>query len=203
MSIELTESTALRYPDGTTSFKLVQDFHDKFDLRRPETPEMLDEETYDFRVKFMREELEEYQEAYERGDVEGCFDALVDLKYVVDGTADLHGFPMDRGTGEVQRANMQKRRAESAEESTRDTELDVVKPEGWNPPKMEAVLREAGCEHVTVEEYMGSVSAILFEELDEDDAVDAIQEAVQELDARTAFRSGQSPLDFIRNNDLA
>lgn len=197
------ENSAFLYPDGTTSFSLVQKFHDKYDLHRPEKPEMLDEETYEFRVKFMEEELEEYREAYERGDLEGCFDALVDLKYVVDGTADLHGFPMNRGTGEVQRANMQKRRAESADESTRDTELDVVKPEGWEPPKMEAVLRESGCEHVSVEEYMGSVSGILFDRLEEDEAVDAIQEAVQELDAVAAFRSSLSPEQFIEQNELA
>lgn len=202
MAIEQQEDRAFRYPHGTTSFGLVQDFHDKFDLPRPPTPSMIDRETFDFRLKFMKEELEEYVEAYEAGDLEGCFDALVDLKYVVDGTADLHGFPMDRGTGEVQRANMQKKRAESAEESKRDTQLDVVKPEGWEPPRMDAVLRESGCEHVTVEEFLGSVSAILFDELDERAAVGAIQEAVQELDAKTAFRSGQKPRQFVENNNL-
>lgn len=202
MSITIKEDTALRMPSGTTSFNLVQEFHDKFDLPRPERPSMIDRETYEFRLKFMREELEEYVNAYEDGDLEGCFDALVDLKYVVDGTADLHGFPMDRGTGEVQRANMDKRRAESADESKRDSALDVVKPDDWAPPKMEAVLRESGCEHVTVEEFLGSVSAILFEELDEHAAVEAIQEAVQELDAKTAFRSGQSPRDFVESNNL-
>jgi predicted HAD superfamily Cof-like phosphohydrolase len=185
-----------------TSFELVQQFHDKFNLERPETPQPLDSDTFEFRLKFMREELEEYREAHIAGDLEGMFDALVDLKYVVDGTADLHGFPMDEGTAEVQRANMSKRRAESADESKRGSALDVVKPEGWKPPEMDAILRDAGCEYVTVEEFLGAVCVILSEELNEKDIAAAYRTVFHDLDLKTAFRLGQSPREFVENNNL-
>jgi predicted HAD superfamily Cof-like phosphohydrolase len=132
---------------------------------------MIDRETFEFRVKFIEEELTEYREAYEKGDLEGCFDALVDLKYVVDGTADMHGFPMDEGTREVQNANMAKRRAASAGESKRGSSLDVVKPDGWQPPQMDEVLRDAGARHITLDDYKREIEMDLAESEELEDEV--------------------------------
>jgi predicted HAD superfamily Cof-like phosphohydrolase len=60
-------------------------------------------------------------------------DALVDLAYVVLGTAYLHGFRFNEAWRRVHAANMAKVRAERAEQSARGSTFDVVKPPGWKP----------------------------------------------------------------------
>lgn len=71
-------------------------------------------------------------------------DGLIDLVYVALGTAHLHGFPWDALFDEVQRANMSKVRATHAEQSRRKSTLDVVKPEGFQPPDIVGVLLANG-----------------------------------------------------------
>lgn len=130
--------------DGWTNFDEVWFFHDKFDLPRPETPQLLDDDTFFYRDEFLREELNEFHEAHQHGDLAGAADALVDLVYVALGTAVMMGLPWAELWDEVQRANMAKVRARDVSESKRDSPLDVVKPEGWVPPDIKAVLRRAG-----------------------------------------------------------
>jgi predicted HAD superfamily Cof-like phosphohydrolase len=73
-----------------------------------------------------------------------AFDALIDLNYVSHGTAHLLGYPWQEGWDAVQAANMAKERATSAEASKRGSAFDVIKPEGWKPPDIGAVLRSHG-----------------------------------------------------------
>lgn len=117
-----------------SNFKDVQAFHDKFGIERPQAPCFLGPQTFDFRVKFMKEELDEFIKAHLEGDIYTAADSLVDLVYVVMGTADMMGLPWKKIWDEVQRANMAKRRAANAGESKRGSALDVIKPEGWTPP---------------------------------------------------------------------
>jgi predicted HAD superfamily Cof-like phosphohydrolase len=109
-------------------------FQQKFDIPMSPQPAFLDEEAETFRVKFMQEELDEFQEACEQLDLQKAADALVDLVYVVHGTALMMGLPWDRLWAEVQRANMAKVRATSLDQSKRKSTLDVIKPEGWQAP---------------------------------------------------------------------
>ena len=115
---------------------------------------MLGPEELAFRVKFLREELQEYEEACAAGDPAGAFDALLDLCYVAHGTAHLHGFPWARGWDLVQAANMAKVRCgidhawadgccgePEWRHSKRGSALDVVKPPSWRPPDVAALLK--------------------------------------------------------------
>jgi predicted HAD superfamily Cof-like phosphohydrolase len=77
-------------------------------------------------------------------DLPKIFDGLIDLVYVALGTAQLHHFPWADGFAEVQRANMTKERATRAEQSTRGSTFDVVKPAGWTPPNIIEVLMRNG-----------------------------------------------------------
>jgi predicted HAD superfamily Cof-like phosphohydrolase len=127
-------------------FDDVGKFHQKFDLdnvtyNKP-GPRPVDPELIEFRRKFMQEELDEFIEAYANGDIE----KMVDLSYVVLGTAHLLGLPWPQLFREVQRANMTKVRAKHADESKRGSTFDVVKPEGWRPPKIREVLVQFGWE---------------------------------------------------------
>ena len=123
-----------------SNFADVVAFSRKFGLAAPEGPTLLDAETAEYRRRFLHEELDEYVLAYQSGDLAGAADALVDLVYVALGTAYLMGLPWQELWDEVQRANMAKRRAISADESKRGSKLDVVKPVGWTPPDIEGVL---------------------------------------------------------------
>jgi dCMP deaminase len=130
-----------------TDFEMVGEFHRKFGLpvSGPAEPSVPDDDTLGFRLRFLREELAELEEASQRGDLEGFADALADLVYVAHGTAHLAGIPMDPVFREVHRANLSKERAAGASDprSRRGHALDVVKPAGWRPPDVAGVLRSA------------------------------------------------------------
>ena len=109
-------------------------FHQRFGVPTASEPSFLNPEAYQFRLKFMQEELDEFMLSHSSGDMHGAADALVDLAYVVHGTAHMMGLPWPRLWAEVQRANMDKVRATDATQSKRGTSLDVVKPDGWKGP---------------------------------------------------------------------
>ena len=121
-----------------TNYKDVQDFHRKFGISPRMQPGLLAPDIEEFRIKFMQEELDEYASATS---VQKKADALVDLVYVALGTGDMMGLPWDALWDAVQRANMRKERARSAEHSAESTgrghSLDVVKPDGWVSPDYE------------------------------------------------------------------
>lgn len=130
-------------------FNDVGRFHKKFDLpvydpTQPTGMQLtrMSRETAEYRKKFMQEELDEFWTAFEGQDDAKMLDALVDLVYVATGTAHLMRAPFNEAWKEVHRANMTKERAKSADDprSTRKNHLDVVKPEGFVPPDIQAVL---------------------------------------------------------------
>jgi predicted HAD superfamily Cof-like phosphohydrolase len=130
-------------------FKDVGLFHEKFGLDNVKDkiqPHSLDHSVYQFRIHFMQEELDEFVDAWANNDLPKMADALVDLVYVALGTAHLMHIPFNDVWDEVQRANMAKVRANGADDprSTRKHTLDVVKPAGWQPPDVKAVLERFG-----------------------------------------------------------
>lgn len=122
-----------------TLYQDVCEFHEKFGLPSPDTVTsgLISREAFDFRVKFMKEELDEYIEAYVNRDPVKAIDALVDLVYVTLGTAAFHGFPFDQVWEVVHRANMKKVRTPSKDLSKRGSAFDVIKPPGWVGPEEE------------------------------------------------------------------
>lgn len=230
-----------------TNFRDVVDFQRKFEIPMPESPTLVDMDMGQFRLRFLTEELDETVSCHLAKDMPGFFDGLLDLYYVVAGTAAIFGFPyeqhffqfaknrleslphspgfvtgttaeyswawiyarakyrdvpkeprwphelsmgrileklskliddvgdayleedLDRmawnlaelgfytmvvsavcglpweeGWNEVQTKNMSKVRALRHEDSKRGSTYDVVKPEGWTPPDIAAILRRRG-----------------------------------------------------------
>lgn len=129
-----------------TNFTDVGEFHRKFNLPVSTEGEVreLPPELLSFRLKFLKEELREFELAMPTWTTEAdhaqMFDALIDLVYVAMGTAHLLGYPWERGWELVQAANMKKIRAKKASESKRDSSWDVVKPPGWQPPDIEDLI---------------------------------------------------------------
>ena len=127
-------------------FALVAEFHEKFDLRYDGPPRFLDDDAFAFRRRFKLEELHEFLTAHQEGDLEGALDGLVDLVYVVLGTAYLQGFDFNEAFRRVHAANMRKERAPEALASRRGSALDVVKPAGWTPPWLKDLVNTETCE---------------------------------------------------------
>ncbi len=131
-----------------TNFDDVGDFHEKFGLGNVTHGEPgivgMPADLFEFRLKFLKEELQEFEDAMLGGYEDFAFDALLDLVYVAMGTAHLLGFPWQEGWDLVQAANMAKERAIRSEQSARGSTWDVVKPEGWQPPDIKGLLISHG-----------------------------------------------------------
>ena len=126
-------------------FDLVAEFNLKFELPlnnllTPAHP--LNEEDFNFRFRFLMEEMTELTDAQEVGDMEEMADALVDIVYVALGTAHMMNINFDECFMEVHKANLRKVAIEGLDDprSTRRHRLNVVKPDGWVPPKLGKLL---------------------------------------------------------------
>lgn len=125
----------------------VLEFHNKFGLPVGDqdllTPDL---DAIVFRLKFLKEETAELEEALSEEDRVKAFDALLDLVYVAHGTALFMGISPEQwhaGMLAVHACNMAKVRVEKAADSKRGSAFDVKKPTGWVGPEaqLEAILK--------------------------------------------------------------
>lgn len=123
-----------------TNFDDVVAFQLKYGLPVATYPTQLPYDQMLGRMEMMHEELVEMSRAYRTGKpgdvmaVAKVADALIDLVYFALGTAAMMGIPWEVCWDMVQRANMQKIRCNTPDESKRDNVLDVRKPEDWVDP---------------------------------------------------------------------
>jgi predicted HAD superfamily Cof-like phosphohydrolase len=155
---EVIEKFAKLILDDKNIFTNVREFQVKFDHVVNFTPVHLTKRKLIERIKFLREELDEFTEAcgvsiivnsdgswfYAEGDGSQDLplqaDALVDLTYVALGTAVMMGLPWQELWDDVHRANMEKVRGIG----TRGNLVDCIKPPGWQGPKTLEILLAAG-----------------------------------------------------------
>lgn len=64
------------------------------------------------------------------------FDALLDGTYFYLGTCHRMGFDADKGFMRVNEANMAKELPKQGTKTKRDWHMEVIKPEGWQPPNL-------------------------------------------------------------------
>ena len=119
-----------------TFYDDVREFHRLW--HRPQTtPALLDDQEWSYRVRLISEEFAELCRAHPLRDLPEFADGLVDLTWVVLGTAVVAGLPFNELWEEVKRANMAKA----------DGKLDgsgkLMKPPGWKPPDIESILEAA------------------------------------------------------------
>jgi len=121
----------------------VREFHKKFGMVVGNKPGYLSPRYMDERIALIREELEEFVCAAEGNDFAEQVDALIDMVYVIKGTAISMGISdtvWKTCWNEVQRSNIAKERGVGP----RGNKVDVVKPNGWKPPRIEKVLEVDG-----------------------------------------------------------
>lgn len=88
------------------------------------------------RAAFLQEELDEFRRGLSEGDIYEMADALIDIVYVVKGTAIELGLPWEELWQDVQRANM----AKVIGRTKRGIDIDVAKPPGWVGPKTDEII---------------------------------------------------------------
>jgi predicted HAD superfamily Cof-like phosphohydrolase len=166
-------------------FNDVRSFHMRFDQLSNTSPAHLTKRKLAERANFMLEELCEFADAagLKPGINEGdfCFlpdfggdqdlslqaDALVDLVYVVLGTAAMMGLPWDKLWDDVHRANMTK--VKGVTHRNMGFGADIAKPANWVGPQTGLILAIAGYDRV-VFTFGGDPTAPIDNDLCDDDA---------------------------------
>lgn len=143
----------------TSNYSDVCEFNRKFGLMIHNRPTHLTTRKLNERIEFMREELQEFEDAANGlngfindqslvQDMVEMADALVDLVYVAMGTAVMMGLPWQQLWDDVHRANMSK----VLGPTKRNHRVDLMKPEGWVEPKTLEILTQAGYAGDNIEE---------------------------------------------------
>ncbi|MEM2159589.1 MAG: hypothetical protein QXN55_01390 [Candidatus Nitrosotenuis sp.] len=128
-----------------SAFKDILNFQQKFNVPLATVPSLLEGEMFEFRTKFLQEELDEFIEAHQTNNLELALDSLIDLAVVLYGTAQIMGISHEcwvEAWNEVHRANMSKERAVSASQSKRGTAYDIIKPKNWQAPNHKPILEK-------------------------------------------------------------
>lgn len=115
---------------------MVQDLYRKMGIVYEDGPRDLPSHVWDFRHRFLKEEIIEYEDADSR---EEEFDALLDLIYVALGTLYLYGFDFYEGFKRVHEANMMKDVVKG--ETLDGSGKHLSKPEGWVPPNLKDLVK--------------------------------------------------------------
>lgn len=135
---QLLNYIRLRSAGEDHELKEISKFHEKFGIRPRRLNFWDNREIQEFRVKFLREEVDELVEALNSQDLVKALDALIDLVIVAKGTAHMMGISPKiwaSAAQVVQECNMRKIRAESPDQSKRNTAYDIIKPDGWVGPE--------------------------------------------------------------------
>jgi len=120
--------------------KDIHEMHEKYGVgewmahRELNNDRELLQQFLDFRIKFLKEELDETTKAVQDKDPEEIVDGLIDLCVVAIGTLDAFGIDAHKAWDEVLKANMSK---EVGVKESRPNPLglpDLVKPDDWKAP---------------------------------------------------------------------
>ena len=112
----------------------VRAFHEKYGCYIGKRPEFPPSNITALRKELFLEECKELAEAMEARDIVKTADAIADFIYVIIGWSVSLGIPLDKVWDEVQRTNMLKEGGGMREDGK------ILKPEGWQPPKIEEAL---------------------------------------------------------------
>ena len=115
---------------------------------RPENYRIPDEATMSRRLRLLREELDELEDAHSRGDITDIADAYGDLLYVLLGGVEEAGFDIAPVFGVIAEANDKKIdwTAEPPRPFVVREDGKILKPEGWVGPeeRIAHILEGAG-----------------------------------------------------------
>ena len=102
--------------------------------------DQFDEKQYRMYCALIAEETQELQAALQINDPEEQLDALIDILVVTAGALHSFGVDADGAWKEVMRSNFAKVDPRTGK-VTRREDGKVLKPEGWEPPRLKGFLR--------------------------------------------------------------
>lgn len=119
---------------------LVEQFHKAFKRPINKKPTIHNVEINDLRLRLLREEVQELEDALLQGTEEDVLDALIDIQYILDGSFLSLGFAhmKEKGFQVVHDANMAKLYPDGTAKIRDDGK--ILKPEGWQPPNLKSVV---------------------------------------------------------------
>ena len=116
--------------------EMVSDFHRKFNFTANplnEKPRLIPKYIARKRIKFLRQEVREFNEAVNRGDIIEIADALADIGYLLIGNCVAYGIDFEKIFAEIHRSNMSKER-------TMDRDGKAVKGPNYSPPNLKLII---------------------------------------------------------------
>lgn len=113
-------------------YNMVKEFHKAFNHPVAENPTLMSLERAKKRYKWMKEEIDEFIEATENGDIYEQIDAMIDNIYFALGTLVEIGVYPEKIFEIVQNANMSKLWEDGKPRYNKDGK--VIKPNGWIDP---------------------------------------------------------------------
>ena len=125
---------------STNIFDDTMAFQQKYGLWRKDQFGILPEEEMKVKIGHLYEELAEIDKAHKEGNIYEISDGLIDLIYVASGLLNLMNMPAQALWNDVQARNMQKIRATKDNVGKRGSTFDVIKPEGWLPPRTKDII---------------------------------------------------------------
>lgn len=90
-------------------------------------------------VDLIVEEFKELMAAYGNRDIVEIADACADLKWVIEGLEHTLNIPQQEVWNEVSRSNLSK--ISSTGKVIKREDGKVLKPEGWSPPNIKAIIK--------------------------------------------------------------
>ena len=138
----------------------VAEFLDKFGIPRKYEPTFIEDRLFIKRCEHIREELNELAYTYgyieankldlskwtkvvdSKAPLEEVLDALIDIQYLVLGTALMHGFGLifEEAFERVHKANMAKKLIHHISNKDNQMKFGVMKPEGWIMPDLKGLI---------------------------------------------------------------
>lgn len=125
---------------STNIFDDTMAFQQKYGLWRKDQFGILPEEEMKVKIGHLYEEYEELVKAYQRKDIYEISDSIIDMIYVAAGLLNLMNMPAQALWNDVHVRNMNKVRASKDNVGKRGSTFDVIKPEGWAPPRGKEII---------------------------------------------------------------
>lgn len=126
--------------ESDSNLRRVAEFHETFGHPIADEPNLADEDLNRLRLRLLREEVDELEDAMWTADPVAALDALTDIQYVLDGAFVALGFARykESASVEVHRSNMSKAGADG--NPIIDVEGKIMKGPNYSPPDLARIL---------------------------------------------------------------
>lgn len=117
---------------------MVEEFHKTYGMPVSDKPALLDYDRFALRFDLIKEELDEFVQAFVNKDIVAVADSLGDLLYVVIGAALEYGIPINLVVEEIHKSNMTK--LDENGKPIYRSDGKVMKGPNYFPPNIGAII---------------------------------------------------------------